>query len=348
MKFLYNIIGITIDKGAMIKSIKDDSVLKDQVYANEVILKVDDKDVSDMTPAALSQYLKDNAGNQRVLTIAIPPKEPKYETVTVIAPAGKLGIVIERSITTGGPMIKRVNETSTLYGKMMVNDQIIMIDEEDAVDMTSSAVADYLSKHADAEERKFIVKRLIPDDDDDVPAVAAAAPPSYEEVNVIASAGKLGIVIERTPKGPIIKTVHDQSPLKDQLMVGDSIVRIDEEDVKGMTSSQIADYLVKNASKERTIVVSRLVAVDPSKPVEEIQIATPQEEEKEEVQEDDVPVAATTPDLLVDTQEPPPQGGTEVTESGVVASTTAAAASTTAGAASVAETATTTASTIAE
>jgi hypothetical protein len=317
--FFFHIQGITIDKGCQIKSIKEDSVLTGQVYPKETILKVNGLDTSTMTPAALSEYLREHANEQRTLTILKAPKEPQYETIKVIAPKGKLGVIIERTNQTGGPIIKRMNETSPLLNQLMVGDQLIEVDGNDATTMTSSAVAEYLAAHAEAEQRVFVVKRLIPETEEEgttpmAPMTTVVAPKgptsSMQELTYMAPAGKLGIVIERSMKqGPIIKTIHDHSPLKGQLVVGDQLKKIDEENVTNMSSTQIADYLVKNATKERKLVIQRLVVEQPI-PVEEIEITTtdvPKEEEKVEEKEDDIDVApattTTTTDMLVDIQE---------------------------------------------
>jgi ferric-dicitrate binding protein FerR (iron transport regulator) len=48
-------------------------------------------------------------------------KEQFKDYRTIMAPPGKLGIVIDK--TPGGPIVKRVNDTSALYGKLLVGDK---------------------------------------------------------------------------------------------------------------------------------------------------------------------------------------------------------------------------------
>jgi hypothetical protein len=73
---------------------------------------------------------------------------------------------------------------------------------------------------------------------------------------VIAPAGRLGIVIEKTANGPLIKRVNDTSPLVGQLYAGDKLVEIDGQSTDGMTSEAITSYMSQNADRERAFLVS--------------------------------------------------------------------------------------------
>ena len=80
-----------------------------------------------------------------------------------------------------------------------------------------------------------------------------------DRVEVIAPAGKLGMVID-TPSGgvPIVHAIKESSVLAKQVQVGDRLVSVDDEDTTGMTAMQVSKLISLRAdSDSRTLVFVR-------------------------------------------------------------------------------------------
>jgi hypothetical protein len=80
-----------------------------------------------------------------------------------------------------------------------------------------------------------------------------------DRVEVIAPAGKLGVVID-TPSGgvPIVHAIKESSVLAKQVQVGDRLVSVDDEDTTGMTAMQVSKLISLRAdSDSRTLVFVR-------------------------------------------------------------------------------------------
>jgi hypothetical protein len=80
-----------------------------------------------------------------------------------------------------------------------------------------------------------------------------------DRVEVIAPAGKLGMVID-TPSGgvPIVHAIKESSVLAKQVQVGDRLVSVDDEDTSGMTAMQVSKLISLRAdSDSRTLVFVR-------------------------------------------------------------------------------------------
>ena len=133
------------------------------------------KDLADVAASATSAGLgpavfgdvsvasEDNNNKYYAPPLGIVEDGGKYraELLTIIAPKGKLGIVID-SPDNGPPVVHSLKETSPIVDKMQVGDRIVAIDDEDVRTMSSIKVSKLISKKSSNEERKFTVVRYIP------------------------------------------------------------------------------------------------------------------------------------------------------------------------------------------
>jgi hypothetical protein len=72
---------------------------------------------------------------------------------------------------------------------------------------------------------------------------------------VMAPAGKLGIVIDTTVDGPVVHHVNEGSALKGKLWPNDIIIAIDKVDTRAMSASAITSLMVKTAKQNRRLTV---------------------------------------------------------------------------------------------
>lgn len=80
------------------------------------------------------------------------------ERITVVAPSGKLGIVIDNP---GGdiPIVHAIKETSALYKRIKVGDFLLSVDERDCCGMSAVAVSKLISSRSENPSRTFVVLR---------------------------------------------------------------------------------------------------------------------------------------------------------------------------------------------
>ena len=87
-------------------------------------------------------------------------QEPQGETLEVIAPAGKLGVVVDiPPDRRGAPFVCDIRETSPLYGQIEPGDKIYAVDDEDVRKMSAIKVSKLLAQKADNPERIITVFR---------------------------------------------------------------------------------------------------------------------------------------------------------------------------------------------
>lgn len=80
-----------------------------------------------------------------------------------------------------------------------------------------------------------------------------------ERLDVVAPAGKLGMVID-TPNGgiPVVHAIKDTSVLIDQVRVGDRLLSVDGEDCTAMTAMQVSKLIsLKSEKPARVLVFAR-------------------------------------------------------------------------------------------
>ena len=88
--------------------------------------------------------------------------EPQGETLEVIAPAGKLGVVVDiPPDRRGAPFVCDIRETSPLYGQIEPGDKIYAVDDEDVTNMTAVKVSKLISQKSGNAVRKFTILRSV-------------------------------------------------------------------------------------------------------------------------------------------------------------------------------------------
>jgi len=80
---------------------------------------------------------------------------------------------------------------------------------------------------------------------------AASAKKKYYTRTVTAPPGKLGIVVDTAPEGPVVHVVKESSPLVGKVFEGDIIIGIGDEDTRAMSASAITGLMVKTANQTR-------------------------------------------------------------------------------------------------
>eukprot|EP00956_Cyclotella_meneghiniana_P024920 scaffold50936_cov30-Cyclotella_meneghiniana.AAC.1 len=95
---------------------------------------------------------------------------------------------------------------------------------------------------------------------DDVSAITGA---SYQEelpgetFEVIAPAGKLGVVVDIPPDrrgAPFVCDIRDTSPLYGQIEPGDKLYAVDDEDVRKMSAIKVSKLLASKAEQDQRII----------------------------------------------------------------------------------------------
>lgn len=80
---------------------------------------------------------------------------------------------------------------------------------------------------------------------------------SSRQLEIVAPSGKLGVVLDASDDPgdpiscPVVHTVKDNSPLMGQLRVGDKIIALDDQDVRGMTAMQVSKLISMKSSNPR-------------------------------------------------------------------------------------------------
>ncbi len=74
---------------------------------------------------------------------------------------------------------------------------------------------------------------------------------------ILASAGKLGIVVDTSVDGPVVHSVNEDSQISGEIFPGDIIIAINDVDTRAMSSSAITAVMIKTAKQERTLTVRR-------------------------------------------------------------------------------------------
>jgi len=85
-----------------------------------------------------------------------------------------------------------------------------------------------------------------------------------EVIEIIAPAGKLGVVIDTPDDGaPVVHAVKDSSVIADQIHVGDKLIAVDDEDVRSMTAIKVSKLISKkSANPARKLTIVRTTYVD--------------------------------------------------------------------------------------
>jgi hypothetical protein len=87
-----------------------------------------------------------------------PPERPPPEFYEVVAPAGKLGVVIDTP-TEGPPTVFDIKKNSPLLGQISIGDHLIRVDEEDVSTYSAVRVSKLIGEKAKNPQRKFLLTR---------------------------------------------------------------------------------------------------------------------------------------------------------------------------------------------
>jgi len=101
-----------------------------------------------------------------------------YTTMlNVIAPAGKLDVVVETPPTGGPACVCEIRETCPIFDQIKLEDKIIAVDDEDVADMPAADVRELLEQKSGQAKRKITVLREVQSDkdDDDIEVVKEAS-----------------------------------------------------------------------------------------------------------------------------------------------------------------------------
>jgi hypothetical protein len=85
-------------------------------------------------------------------------QSPGKERITVVAPKGKLGIVIDNP-GADIPVVHAIKETSVLHGRVVVGDLLLSVDERDCRGMSAVAVSKLISSRSDNPARTLVLLR---------------------------------------------------------------------------------------------------------------------------------------------------------------------------------------------
>ena len=103
-------------------------------------------------PPTIPEAAPESAPERNVTSI------PQTRTIEFVAPAGRLGIVIERS--GGSPVVHQVLQTSPISNDIAVGDVLCEIDGIDIRDMSHTAIGALMTANADR-ERRFKIERIL-------------------------------------------------------------------------------------------------------------------------------------------------------------------------------------------
>lgn len=82
------------------------------------------------------------------------------ETLEIIAPAGKLGVVVDiPPDRRGAPFVCDIRDTSPLYGQIQIGDKIYAVDDEDVRKMSAIKVSKLLAQKSEQPQRILTVFR---------------------------------------------------------------------------------------------------------------------------------------------------------------------------------------------
>jgi hypothetical protein len=71
-----------------------------------------------------------------------------------------------------------------------------------------------------------------------------------EYIEIIAPAGKLGVVIDTPNDGPpVVHAVKDSSPIENEIRVGDKLVAVDDEDVRRWSAIEVSKLISRKSAK---------------------------------------------------------------------------------------------------
>lgn len=113
--------------------------------------RVDSEDISRISSAQeeLSLFEEDNSFDRMY---------GEDERIEVIAPPGKLGVVIDTPMN-GAPMVHAIKETSVLADRVRIGDRLMSVDGQDTTEMSAIRVSKLISSKAMNAQRRMVFLR---------------------------------------------------------------------------------------------------------------------------------------------------------------------------------------------
>ena len=124
---------------------KTDGFGDTQIETTPSDLKLTDSELA-MLPSNLRSGDEEDEGNEGDDDTKVNFAAQNVTTRKVLAPSGKLGIVIDTTVE--GPVVHNINEGSRLQGKLFPGDIIVAIDDVDTRAMSASAITTLMVKTA--------------------------------------------------------------------------------------------------------------------------------------------------------------------------------------------------------
>jgi len=84
----------------------------------------------------------------------------REETIEVLAPPGKLGVVIDTP-NDGAPVVHAIKDSSVIANQLQVGDKLTMVDDDDVRSMTAIKVSKLISRKSANATRKLTIIRTI-------------------------------------------------------------------------------------------------------------------------------------------------------------------------------------------
>lgn len=100
----------------------------------------------------------DDTALEDIYQTPTPNGDSTLDLITVVAPAGPLGIVLDNP-HGALPYVYAIKETSSLHGKVRVGDLLLSVDEVDCRGMSSHTITRFLSSRSANPERKMVLAR---------------------------------------------------------------------------------------------------------------------------------------------------------------------------------------------
>ena len=209
-----------------------------------------------------------------------PDYDNKDEWLHINAPEGKLGVVLvtPEPPESGPAYVFNIRDDSPLVGKVHLGDKVMAVDDEDVREMTAINVSKLLGSKSNNKDRKIsvyrdseasssmggsIVEPTLPSASQDsstdkdgsggsshessqnesAAGSSAAAPSSSEQrMEIIAPAGKLGVVVDSPPEGgsAYVSDIKEESPIRGEIRLGDKIMSVDGEDVSKLKAIHVS------------------------------------------------------------------------------------------------------------
>merc|ERR1712013_111425 len=169
----------------------------------------------------------------------------------------------------GPPYVSDIKAESRIHGQICLGDKVIAIDDEDVSKRKAVDISMLLAKKSRQDERKITVMRSNVGDNFEQNSSSSSSNTAITndlsdatgtQLDIIAPAGKLGVILDSPPEGggAFVSVIKDDSPLRNQIRIGDKLLSVDGEDVSKMKAIHVSMMLgAKSRNDNRKITVLR-------------------------------------------------------------------------------------------